>query len=198
MESNPQKEAPRKTIDHHLLNRIYLIFGTVVLILLTYTTLQTLSLPSLKSILENQAKTLSKLDEVKKDLTALRKEQETNKTTMQEIKKLQEEIAILKKESRKESSIDILGLADIALGRTANSYMASAEATQETGFLTIKDRWKSVDVHLEKNSSSKIIGQALLGKTYGYIKKEGSYYYFALSPSVKGWIHEQFVSETGK
>lgn len=173
-----------------------LFLGAMFIMLLTYTTMRALSSPSLESIRQDQAKTLTELNDLKKEVVRLRLTQDKNDTTTEEVRRMREEIALIKK--MPSASTDILGLADIALGRTADSYLTPSPSPTPTPtklFVTLKDRWETVDIHAGKNASSKIIGQAKQGKNYEYTKKEGSYYYITLSATLKGWVHEQFVTE---
>lgn len=110
---------------------------------------------------------------------------------LQEIGKMKEEIAKLKDEMSQKD--DVLGLLDRVSTSTPSP---TGKDFSTLHFVTISNsKWPTVDVFAEKNNSSRIVGQAIYNKSYPYTKKESGYYYIALSDTVYGWIHSQFVRE---
>lgn len=110
---------------------------------------------------------------------------------VQEVGKMKEDIREIKDELANRE--DVLGLLD-----NTSQLSPTPTKTLSAGisFVTISSNtWQTVDVFAEKNSSSKIVGQAVYGSSYPYTKKEGGYYYIELSQNVSGWIHSQFVKE---
>lgn len=110
---------------------------------------------------------------------------------IQEVGKMKEEISKLKDEISNKN--DVLGLLD-----TIPTPFLTPTKTESSilHFVTIVDsKWQTVDVFQDKNSSSRIIGQAVYNKYYPFTKKESEYYYIELSQGLFGWIHSQFVKE---
>ena len=111
-------------------------------------------------------------------------------SSVQEIGRLKQEI--LRLDGQVDEHNGILGLMETA----SASASPLPESQNEFHFVTIADRkWQKVDVFKEKYSSSAIIGQAIYGQSYPYVQKESGYYYIALTDTLSGWIHSQFVKE---
>ena len=110
---------------------------------------------------------------------------------LQDIGKMREELTKLKNQMREKD--DILGLLDAVPTSTPSP---TKKELSSLHLVTISNsQWQTVDVFQDKNSSSRIVGQAVYNKYYPYSKKESGYYYIALSETVYGWIHSQFVKE---
>ncbi len=185
MENTEPKSSSKK--------RIVIVALAIFLPLLYIFPIIMFLLPSFDRILKNQVQMQGEINEVKKKVVSLGTAYEANKSLTSEIKKLSAEVNLAQKEAKEKT--DILGLTSMALG---NAVLPSTPPTAAPvpNFIAIKSTWQTVDVHLEKNASSKIIGQAKKGIDYEYTKKEGSYYNISLSKNLNGWIHEQFVTET--
>lgn len=109
--------------------------------------------------------------------------------TVQDIGKLKDKLNKLQAQIDEQN--DILGLAN-----SSSSPQLSPTQGLSINFVKISDpKWSTVDVFQNSNSSSKIIGQAVYGKSYPYTRKENSYYYIQLDNNLFGWIHSQFVKE---
>lgn len=109
-------------------------------------------------------------------------------SNIQNLGKIKEELAKIK--NKVENQNEILGL------DTFESTPSATPTVTALNFVSISDRrWQSIDVYQENNSASRIIGQAIYGKTYPFFKKEGSYYYIQLNENSFGWILAQFVKE---
>jgi cell division septum initiation protein DivIVA len=166
--------------------RIAIVAFAVFLPLLYIFPIIMFLLPSFDRILKNQVQMQDEINELKKKVVSLDVAYETSKSLTREFEKLSAEVNLAQKEAKENT--DILGLTSMALGNIASP-------TSQPNFIAIKSTWQAVDVHLAKNASSKIIGQAKKGITYEYSAKEGNYYYILLSENLKGWIHEQYVIE---
>jgi hypothetical protein len=106
----------------------------------------------------------------------------------QNLGKLKEEINKLKNQIEEQN--EILGLTTLTATATATPTSAPFN------YVTIADRkWQTVEVYQDKSPASKIIGQIVYGKTYPYLKKEGSFYYIQFDDNRYGWILSQFVKE---
>ncbi len=119
----------------------------------------------------------------------------TNYELLQELGRLKKKIVTL--EDQVDDHEDVLGY----VYSTDSASMFSPELNDPTqiddttpNFVTISDKkWQKVDVFKEKNNSSAIIGQAVFGQAYSYLRNEDGYYFILLKDSVYGWIHGQFV-----
>lgn len=109
-------------------------------------------------------------------------------TSSQNLGKIREELAKIKNQVEDQS--EILGF------ETFESSPTATPSINNINFVSVSDkRWLTVDVFADKNSSSKIIGQAIYGESYPYLKKENNYYYIQINNNTFGWIHSQFVKE---
>lgn len=113
---------------------------------------------------------------------------------MQEIEQLKKEVSQLREQvEESDSIIKFVPSSTTSISPTASFYQ---QIKAEVGYVTISDsKWAKVDVFQDKNTSSKIVGQAQYGVTYPFSKKESGYYFIELSKTLSGWIHGQFVRE---
>lgn len=178
------------SIDPSKVRNLFVIIVSLSLSLLIYASVKNFFLHYFTRIEKRQSEIIAELKKIKTNAASTQPNSPTF-TVIQEIGAMKEEIARLKDQVNNKE--DILGLLD-------NYPIASPTPTISTQsavhFVSIiNSKWQSVDVFQDKNSSSKIVGQAVYNKSYLYTKKESGYYYINLSDSVSGWIHSQFVKE---
>ncbi|MFH1536286.1 MAG: hypothetical protein ABIC96_04460 [Patescibacteria group bacterium] len=158
------------------------------------TILKNLSTSSIKYVLGVQTETTSQIQKLEEEIKALQKTTESQKTALAEIQQLRQDLTQLQQnmQENKKTTESLTGYDTSLLFPTIDFSPTPAA----TGIITINsNKLQSVNVLQDKVSSSKVIGQAIYGVNYEFLKKEGNYYYIILSSSTKGWIDSQFVKE---
>jgi len=172
-----------------LVKQIILITVAFLTVLFSYSSAKKFLLSRFDKIEKKQAEILQELKKNKP--ASLSTNQPPSSDLIEELGRLKAEVTKLKMQLEEQK--DILGLSKTLLTPTIS---LSKTETIGINFVTISDKkWQTVDVFQDKNSSSKIIGQAVYGKYYPYTKKENGYYFISLNDSLNGWIHSQFVKE---
>ncbi len=161
-----------------------------LLIVLVYSTTKNFFTNKFASIEKKQDEILKEIQR-NKITTDTTSEESPSLDLVQEVGRLKAEVTKLK--DQVEEQDDILGLAKTASYPTVS---LTPSKSVNINFVTITDRkWQNIEVYQDKNSSSKIIGQAVYGKYYPFTKKEAGFYFIDLNENVSGWILSQFVKE---
>lgn len=185
----------RQKIKSRLIYGVLIVAITSFITFFILTILKNLSETSLKQVLGIQTQTSSDLQKLKEELKTLQAVTETNTMALGKIQQLQEELKELQTEIQNNKKDNTFNYDTSLLFPTIN-LSPSPTPKPLTGFVTINSsKWQSVDVLQDKIPSSRVVGQAVYGKNYEFLKKEQDYYYIVLSSSIKGWIHVQFVKE---
>lgn len=178
------------SIDYSKVKKIAFIVAVFFVAVWAYSSVKSYFQHYFSSIEKRQEEIMTELKTIKAENRIVTAEN-TPFSLIQEVGKMKEEIAKLKEEVSNKD--DILRLLNTVPTSTPS---LTKKESSSINFVTISNnKWQTVDVFAEKNSSSKIVGQAIYNKSYPYTKKENGYYYIALSDNIYGWIHSQFVKE---
>lgn len=176
---------------------------TFFVVFFMLTILKNISEKSIRSILGMQTQTASEIQKMKGEIKALQATTESQSLELLQIEQLRRKLIQLQMDIQNKDSAATLSEQEMLLlfpqlSATFSSTPTNSQSTTQVsgGFIIINSpQWQYVDVLQNKIPSSKVIGQAIYGKIYEFLKKEQGYYYIILSPAVNGWINQQFVKE---
>ena len=168
--------------------RIFIIIGVFLVTIVAYSLTKNFFINRFTLIEKKQDQIIAELKKIKVE-TKINPTEAPTFTTIQEIGRLRKELTRLQDQVDEQYGV---------LGLVTSSPSATPSLTEQIGLNFVRipsGKWKTVDVHQEKSSSSRIIGQMASDTSYPYTKNEDNYYFVALDDDISGWVHKQFVEE---
>ena len=128
-----------------------------------------------------QAETLTRLEELKKELQTLSQKSASGEEIASDVARIKEELSELKEKD------------------LTNTNLLGAYASLEDipiGHITISNpKVIKLDVYKERTASSEVIWKIDYGENYQYFQKEGDWYLIKLPDGTTGWVSSKDVKE---
>lgn len=165
--------------------RHWLVRWLLVLLLIPFISVSTLVLADKLPGQNGDGATTTLSSELHDRLTKLEKEAEAHhESELNELKKLQNDVLVIRSTLRQQSSADVLG---------AEDDLGSEAASGSSNIIFVPSQFETVTVYEKPSTDSEPVILIAGDNLYFYTQKEGEWYLVDLDSEYTGWIQAQYV-----